>query len=66
MKNKVEVRHSQSNSAWKIVGTMPGGRYELARVDYGTGCSVEHDSRERSKANERATRIAQMFNSEGE
>jgi len=30
----VEVKHSKSKDAWNVVGTMPGGKYKIARIPY--------------------------------
>lgn len=29
-----KVQHSQSKSAWNIIGTIAGGKYKIARVPY--------------------------------
>ena len=31
---KTKVVHSQSKTAWNVVGTMPGCKYKIARVPY--------------------------------
>ena len=38
MKNpniETQVVHSQSKSAWNVIGTRLGGKYKIARVPYG-------------------------------
>ena len=30
----VDIKHSESKSAWNIIGTMPGGKYKIARIPY--------------------------------
>lgn len=32
--NIVEVKHSEKNNAWNVVGTAWGGKYKWARVPY--------------------------------
>lgn len=37
MKNpklKVKLKHSQTKSAWNIIGTIPGDKYKIARIPY--------------------------------
>lgn len=31
---QTEVKHSQSKSAWNVVGALPGDKYKIARVPY--------------------------------
>lgn len=33
-KIKTEIKHSQSKSAWNVIGTKLGGKYKIARVPY--------------------------------
>ena len=30
----VEIKHSESKTAWNIIGTIPGTKYKIARVPY--------------------------------
>ncbi|MBS3993140.1 MAG: hypothetical protein KGZ87_05445 [Bacteroidetes bacterium] len=31
---KVQIKHSESKTAWNIIGTKLGGKYKIARVPY--------------------------------
>jgi len=33
-KLEVEIRHSESKTAWNVIGTGLGGRYKIAKVPY--------------------------------
>ena len=65
MKNpkiKTRVIHSQTKSAWNVVGTMPGSKYKIARVPY-VCISIEKGSDiQRAEAFEHATFISHCFN----
>lgn len=31
---EVKIKHSESKTAWNIIGTIPGGKYKIARIPY--------------------------------
>lgn len=65
MKNpkiKTKVVHSQTKSAWNVVGTSPGSKYKIARVSYLTFENEELSNRERTEAFEHAEFISHCFN----
>lgn len=49
---KTQVKHSESKTAWNIVGTTPGSKYKVARIPYmvDSRFSEETNERERKKA----------------
>lgn len=59
---KVNVVHSQKNSAWNITGTQLGGKFKIARVPYTVSGHVELDVKNRIEAREHAEFIAHCFN----
>jgi hypothetical protein len=65
MKNpkiKTKVVHSQTKSAWNIVGETLGGKYKIARVPYLVFENQELSDRNRLEAFEHATFISYCFN----
>ena len=58
-----KVVHSESKSAWNVVGTVAGGKYKLARVLYNVDSrmSDELNMRERKEALEIAKFTAQSL-----
>lgn len=65
MKNpkiKTQVVHSQTKSAWNIVGTSLGGKYKIARVPYIVMDNQELSDRGRIEAHEHAQFISDCFN----
>jgi hypothetical protein len=61
---KTRVVHSESKNSWKIIGTILGGRYNYARVDYLVIDDDAIDAVEKADAYRRALRISKMFNEE--
>jgi hypothetical protein len=59
---KTRVVHSQSKSAWNVVGETLGGKYKIARVPYITIASEEISSRQRLEAFKHASFISYCFN----
>lgn len=65
MKNpniKVEVIHSEKNTAWNIVGKKLGGKWKIARCPYLITGEVNVDNKFRVEALEHAKFIAWCFN----
>lgn len=65
MKNpgiKTKVVHSESKSAWNIVGTRIPGKYKIARIPYLTLDNIELTERNRKEAFEYAQFISYCFN----
>ena len=59
---KTRVVHSESKSAWNVIGTL-GGKYKIARCPYeGTRGSTKLAERNRKEAFEIATFISNAFN----
>ena len=56
------VRHSLKNSAWNVVGTVPGGKYKIARVPYITTTVEAVDQLNRQEAYKHAMFISYCFN----
>ena len=54
---KTKVVHSQSKSAWNVIGTTLGAKYKIARVPY-----VEGINRERKEALEHAEFLSWCLN----
>ncbi len=66
MKNpkiKTSVVHSQTKSAWNIIGETFGGKYKIARVPYIVCYEEEISNRNRKEAFEHAEFISYCFNS---
>jgi hypothetical protein len=61
---RVEVKHSESKTAWNIVNTRLGGRYKIARVPYISSDSVVLHKREMEESLAIAKFIAQKINAE--
>lgn len=62
-KLKTTVVHSQSKSAWNVIGTRLGGKYKIARVPYyDSGLQTQNDIREKQEAYEHAMFISTCFN----
>lgn len=59
---KVKIVHSQTKSAWNIVGETLAGKYKIARVPYIPVCLDGTNDRERKEAYEHAEFIAYCFN----
>lgn len=57
-----KVIHSQSKSAWNVVGEKLGGKYKIARVPYVTIGDETLDTRNRIEALEHADFISWCFN----
>lgn len=65
MKNpniETQVVHSQSKSAWNVIGTRLGGKYKIARVPYGCCDHEGITDRNRAEAFEHANFISYCFN----
>lgn len=65
MKNpniKTKVVHSQSKSAWNVIGDIPGGKYKIARIPYLTTDDEISTSRYRKESLEHAQFISYCFN----
>jgi hypothetical protein len=67
MKNpniEVEIKHSESKTAWNIIGTIPGTKYKIARVPYLNISNNETlNTKSKSEALKHAEWIAFCFNS---
>jgi hypothetical protein len=61
-KIKTRVAHSQTKSAWNIIGECLGGKYKIARVPYLTVGDQDISDRNRVEAFEHATFISHCFN----
>ena len=61
-KIKVKVVHSQSQSAWNIVGKKLGGKYKIARVPYIPSNNEELSEKNKTEAFQHAEFIAYCFN----
>jgi hypothetical protein len=68
MKNpkiKTEVKHSESKTAWNIIGKSLGGKYKIARVPYTIINQKEYEiinTKSKNEALEHALYISQCFN----
>ena len=62
MKKECVVKHSKSKTAWKIVSTLPGDKYNIARVPYTLINNDILDTRAKAEAMEDALFIASCFN----
>lgn len=58
---KTKVVHSQTKSAWNIIGEKLGGKYKIARIPYCTG-GYFIDDRNREEAFKHAEFISYCFN----
>ena len=61
-KIQTRVVHSESKSAWNVVGTELGSKYKIARVPYITTLMPEITEREKLEAYELANFISTCFN----
>lgn len=61
-KLNTRVVHSESKTAWNVVGTRLGGRYKIARVPYIVTGNDLFDEREKKEAYELAVFISTSFN----
>lgn len=61
-KIKTKVVHSQSKSAWNVVGAKWGGKYKIARVPYVLSSSEEVNEANRIEAFNHAEFISYCFN----
>jgi len=62
-KIKTNVVHSQTKSAWNIVGVSPlGGKYKIARIPYFVSGNDKIDENNRVEALEHAQFISYCFN----
>lgn len=61
-KTKTKVLHSQTKSAWNVIGESLGGKYKIARVPYVVVGDEELDSKNRIEASEHAKYISYCFN----
>ena len=59
---KTKVVHSQTKSAWKIVGVTPGGKYKIARVPYIVNDNQKLSDKNRIEAFNHAEFISFCFN----
>jgi len=59
---KVKVIHSQSKSAWNVIGDQLGGKYKIARVPYVVNENEMFNTNQRTEAFEHAKFIAYCFN----
>lgn len=63
LKIKTKVVHSQTKSAWNIIGTDIGGKYKIARVPYLViEDSEEYTTKQKYKALIHAEFISKCFN----
>jgi len=65
MKNpniKTKVVHSQTKSAWNVVGESLGCKYKIARIPYIVSDNEEINTRERKEALQYAEFISYCFN----
>lgn len=61
-KIKTRVVHSQTKSAWNVIGVKVGGKYKIARVPYITLDDQELTGRNRAEAYKHAEFISYCFN----
>ena len=59
---KNAVVHSQSKTAWNIIGEIPGMKYKIARLPYEAGISEITDTRNKAEALEHAIFISYCLN----
>ena len=57
-----KVVHSQTKSAWNVIGTTPGLKYKIARIPYVCTDSETSTERERVEARKHAEFISYCFN----
>lgn len=56
------VVHSESKTAWNVIGTRLGDKYKIARVPYNISGNYILDEREKKEAYEHAVFISTCFN----
>jgi len=61
-KIKTQVVHSQSKSAWNVIGTVPGCKYKIARVPYIPIANNDESDLNRIEAYNHAVFISYCFN----
>ena len=61
-KIKTRVVHSQSKSAWNIIGSIPGDKYKIARIPYSVTGNEVIDNINRVEAAKHAEFISYCFN----
>lgn len=61
-KIKTKVVHSQSKSAWNVIGDSPGSKFKIARVPYVLSPSEELNALNRKEAFHHAEYISFCFN----
>ncbi len=59
---KTEVKHSESKSAWNVVGTQLGEKYKIARIPHTPHTLPGITDRERAEALEYAKYISDCLN----
>ena len=59
---KTKVVHSESKTAWNVVGTNLGKKYKIARIPYSITGNEIIDTMEKSEALRHAKFISQCFN----
>ena len=59
---KTKVVHSQSKSAWNVVGTKLPGKFKIARIPYLVSGNDIIDTREKAEALLHAEFISKCFN----
>ena len=57
-----KVKHSESKSAWNVIGDTVGAKYKIARVPYLVSDSEILNTREKAEALEHAMFISFCFN----
>jgi len=59
---ETKVQHSQSNTAWNVIGIRPGTKHKIARVPYIMADSDELSKHNREEARTHAEYISDCFN----
>lgn len=59
---KTKVVHSQSKTAWNVIGETIGGKYKIARVPYVLTGNKSVDQDNKNEALEHAIFISECFN----
>ncbi len=62
---KTKIVHSQSKTAWNVIGDNLGGKYKIARIPYSVTGNEIIDTIEKSEALRHAKFISQCFNNSG-
>lgn len=63
---KTKVVHSESKSAWNVIGTVLNGKYKIARVPYLVTNNEIINTKEKSEALLHAEFISKCFNKSDE